>query len=378
MSKLLVIGNGFDRKIGAKTSYEEFFDSDYYINTKDKAYEWIESVKFYDSDIFKAVNCKDYDFTCWDLLFCVIKKSDESVLKQARWCDIEKVIHDSLVGGLKGNFLWDNIFLLLQSFNNDKLSDPMFGRDMQLYRLSDLDIKTKAIFYFISGNRSKDCILNKELFYEMLLNELVNFEKSFGLYINLQTNTEDFSFKAKSLARRLMKESGGRLLIDSFNYSTFYSTDFDIRHINGDTNNPIFGIELSPNEEKMNYEISCFTKTSRRVQQDSFKFNRDSSWGLSMISKAVVFGHSLNEMDYDYFNYLFTMLKFYTLKPSEMGEIEFVFSIYDEGKKNKIRNDFSNSIYTLLNYYEDSINGINQHILINMLRFSGKLKIREI
>ena len=43
MSKLLVIGNGFDLTVGAKTSYQDFFESDYYKETKDKVFDWIEN-----------------------------------------------------------------------------------------------------------------------------------------------------------------------------------------------------------------------------------------------------------------------------------------------------------------------------------------------
>ena len=82
-------------------------------------------------------------------------------------------------------------------------------------------------------------------------------------------------------------------------------------------------------------------------------------------------------MDYDYFNYLFTMLRFNTFEIEKMGNIEFLFSIYDDAKKDKIRNDHAEAVYKLLNKYEDDVSKTNQHILINLLRFSGKLIIKE-
>lgn len=86
----------------------------------------------------------------------------------------------------------------------------------------------------------------------------------------------------------------------------------------------------------------------------------------------------MNEMDYDYFYYIFTMLKFNTFNSQEMGIIEFLFDIYDSNKDEQIRDKHSEAVYTLLEQYENSISPNNQHVLINLLRFSGKLIIREI
>ena len=80
-------------------------------------------------------------------------------------------------------------------------------------------------------------------------------------------------------------------------------------------------------------------------------------WESMKIDRAVVFGHSLNEMDYDYFNYLFTLLKFHTLDIEKMGSIEFVNNIYDSSRMNEIRNRQAEKIYNLFDYYEDYVGG---------------------
>ena len=85
---------------------------------------------------------------------------------------------------------------------------------------------------------------------------------------------------------------------------------------------------------------------------------------------------SLNKMDYDYFNYLFTLLKFNTFDVEKMGSVEFVYRIYDPDRANEIRNNYADAIYDVLNYYEGYVSKTNQNILINLLRFSGKLTIR--
>ena len=113
------------------------------------------------------------------------------------------------------------------------------------------------------------------------------------------------------------------------------------------------------------------------MRQDSHKLNRVSRWKPVEIDGAVVFGHSLNRMDYDYFNYLFTVLRFNTFDVEKMGNIEFSYRVYDSDRAEEIRNHQADLIYDLLNYYEGYVSKTNQHILINLLRFSGKLIITE-
>ena len=84
-------------------------------------------------------------------------------------------------------------------------------------------------------------------------------------------------------------------------------------------------------------------------------------------------------MDYDYFNYLFTLLNFNTFEIDKMGSIDFVRKLHEtDDKLTEARNRFADTVYALLNYYEEYVNNGNQHILINLLRFSGRLRIREI
>ena len=116
----------------------------------------------------------------------------------------------------------------------------------------------------------------------------------------------------------------------------------------------------------------------RRLQQDSHNISIPINVMPSTIDRAVVFGHSLNKMDYDYFNYLFTMLHFNTFEIDKMGSIEFVYTIYDPAKADEIRSKYADAIYDLFDYYEGYVSGTNRKILANLLRFSGKLKISDI
>lgn len=370
MNKLLVIGNGFDLFLKAKTSYGDYFESDYYKDTRDQVSDWVDKIRL---RIVGNRNMLDYDFSCWDLLFYLVSEGNTADSAVINWCDVEKVIHDSFVGTVAESFSWPSVLSSLREHYSRHHISSEQGRDIEHeYALS-------AMKSYLICKNWKDYCGNESLFYEHLLEELARFEHSFGKYIIQETGNSVYQGKAQVLARRLLKSDKNVLCkIDSFNYSDFSNSFNDIHHVNGDDANPIFGIDLTEVEEIKLPEIRRFTKTFRRIQQDSHNLNRNSERPMARLDSAVIFGHSLNRMDYDYFNYLFTMLRFDSFDLEQMGSIIFVYYIYEDGKSDQIRTGYADSIYALLNYYEGYVGKSKQHILINLLRFSGKLKIVEI
>lgn len=371
---LLVIGNGFDLAAGAKTSYGNYFESEQYRETRENAIKWINHCLMgnYRSSSFSTLYSENPEpFNCWDLLFCMKSMhfdtlSCYAVLKN--WCDIEAVIHDSLTLNSRKKFSWCVIYDCLH-----KLRKNEWGEITNYPELKEHNIMFK---YLVSTGWEKKSDSMKH-FYSSLLDELKNFEHSFGRYISIITEaSDDYQYNAKRYADQL---SGTKvdILVDSFNYSDFYGNCLKIRHINGNTDNPIFGIDLSEAEEEEHAEACCFTKTSRRLQQDALRISDLSDDGIESINSAVVFGHSLNMMDYDYFNYLFTMLKFNTYDISKMGKIVFAYKSHGEDP-NAERLRYAGKVYSILNRYEKNVSKSNQHILINMLRFSGKLTFWEL
>ena len=381
MSTLLVIGNGFDLKLKAKTRYQDFFESSFYSGVREKLDKWKKDYKHYQSGRAPMADMSNYDFSCWDLLFYLVSVGGPlSQNEDIKWCDIEQVIHDSLTQGINmqgGNgfsFSWKNVKSLL---SGDLPSDP------------SSDYYEQMISLFIKTRHGDNIIL-----YDLLQQELTTFEKLFGRYIVKAISAIDYQEDAIELANQLCGPAEN-IYIDSFNYSGFsYKTvvgswssgnqggDFHkirgIRHINGNCSNPIFGIDLSEKEKGDYPECIRYTKTARRLQQDSHHLTPKTKDLPESINHAVVFGHSLNEMDYDYFNYLFTMLNFNSFELEKMGCIEFVYSIYNPQMADKIRSDYADKIHKLIAYYEGYISGMNRKILANFLRFSGKLKILEL
>lgn len=374
--ELLVIGNGFDLSIDARTSYSHFFESEYYKYTREKVSEWIWMCRT-DTSLLRSVDMTKYSFSCWDIQFCLESEKDGALPNEANesinWCDVESVIHHSFTNNSRRSFSWKLVYDTLYKVFNDP--NRFFQHNIFGKYFSDNNEAVNIIGMFLYCMNWKDKTKNLSCFYDSLLEELKKFETAFGQYILEETNNEEYKECAIKQVNKLVGTD--RIIIDSFNYSDFSNDNIAIRHINGNCRDPIFGIDLNPKEESEYSRALCFTKTSRRVQQDAHNITR-SVFELEAIDRAVVFGHSLNSMDYDYFNYLFTMLKFNTFEIEKMGSVEFVYNIYDPEKENEIRSKYAEKIYTVLSYYEQYVSKTNQHILINMLRFSGKLIIREL
>ena len=365
MKKLLVIGNGFDLAAGGKTSYAEFFSSEEYRVKKGQIERWIKCCK---QNVPPELSA-DHTFTCWDLLFCLESggsDNNQPCGESIRWCDIESVIRKTLLPTTECQYSWNQLW-----------------NDLKKHKQSDLDFKsdrTMVIWETMRRYLHNSCPNRSstlESFYEWLMRELIEFEKSFGEYIKNATGSAEFRQRAKDLLNLLCGEDAS-VYIDSFNYSSFDDDLVRIRHINGDCEHPIFGVAFTAAEEKNMTKELCFSKTSRRLWQDTQAGRTSIEAYEDKIDEAIIFGHSLNEMDYDYFNYLFSLLKFHTLEPSEMGSVTFAFSIYDEEKEDDIRRNHVQRVYKMLDRYESVVSKPNHHILVNLLRFSGKLRILEI
>lgn len=387
MKKLLVIGNGFDLSIRAETSYKDFFESKIFEEKKKQADQWIALGKEPGNKTSGMMVDSECDINWWDLLFCLESEYDKNFHHRAKWCDVESVIHNSLVADDMNGFSWSHIFELLLSEYHKK--NPHAAPGLVPHWETDLNKvnpKIRIMFTFLMNQDSiLDCSGDIVSFYDRLLEELKKFELQFGDYIRACTQQDNYEARARKQAEKLagllpetLTDEHDKLKIDTFNYSGFYRGLFDIRHINGDYDNPIFGIDLTEEEEKSHPEVRKFTKTFRRLHQDAHKLNQQTVWSPEVADSVVVFGHSLNKMDYDYFHYLFTMLRFNTMDIEKMGSIVFVYDIYNSEKRDEIRNKQADSIYALLSDYEQHISGTNQHVLINLLRFSGKLTIKEI
>ena len=372
MSNLLVIGNGFDLSIGARSSYCDFFESEIYRPVIESMERWTDDVSKLGLGVLDSILDERMYFTCWDLLFYHISiDQDGSLSVQERgrdinWCDIENVMNQSFTGA---GFNWEECRSMVCQYGHDITAAQEVFRNCSI-------MKQAIHAYFIYHHWEKDAD-DDESFYRRLLGELNLFESRFGKYIERLTEGDEYTKLSRD---RIMELVNGESVeyIDSFNYSdAARELNATVRHINGNTVYPIFGIDLKEdNGIEIPPQVRLFTKTSRRMHQDASGEGQENIVGD--IDKIIVFGHSLNEQDYDYYVYLLTLLRFNTYDINRMGTIEFVFHAYDQSKRSEIAYAYTEAVHSLLSYYDRFMNNGKQTGLINLLRFSGKLVIREV
>lgn len=261
MSKLLVIGNGFDLALGAETSYRNFFESDTYKPIKDYIYQHYSSSLAIRRGGITNYDKNEFTVTCWDVLFCLKSKDGESLdtTSQINWCNVEQTMYESLVShGSTGKSYWESVFNEIQYYR---------AHDNQCF--SD-NIEIDAMVAFCIDDEKWVSINDISIFNKLLLDELQAFESRFGKYIDDVTNSDEYKKNAIKFANGMSNRK--TCYIDSFNYSDFSTDKVKIRHINGNTDNPIFGVDRRAGTIN-DYCDSHFFKTSRRIYQDSYNLS---------------------------------------------------------------------------------------------------------
>ena len=364
----LVLGNGFDCYCGLKTKYSDYFsfcrnehiNIDKWKDSIKNAKEYLREISSNYLDLMSHIDLGDITF--WDVYFyIVIKASDYN------WCDIEEEMLQLLCKRQKNKPNIERIkFILTEKFKN----------------LQDAIDDEYILAACLKQKYSK--IINENNFYDLLLKELKKFEKKFGNYINEQY--EDNKHRFKSMAnvffRQITCNNDYIVSKDTFNYTnTFFDDDKNYKflsgftHVNGDYLNPIFGIDstnVSPQSD-----VYRFTKTSRRMLSDMESLNDMPVTIIEDISNLFIFGHSLNEQDYSYFFPLFDYLKINN--PLENTKIVFIYSVYDETRKETIRKDVINRISKMVAAYDYySTNHINGSRLLDYLTAKGRVILYEI
>ena len=157
---------------------------------------------------------------------------------------------------------------------------------------------------------------SKNEFYSFLLKQLNEFEKDFGIYISrviypfdelrygMKITVNKYSRLAQQTFEKLC-DASNLVSLDTFNYDSpeIQELEGKIHHINGDYETPIFGIDTNLfNADDPRF---IFTKTYRRMSLDMMS---DKNYERKPFSNVIVFGHSLNKADYNYFFSIFDKL----------------------------------------------------------------------
>lgn len=348
-NKKLVIGNGFDLHCGLKSKYSDFFERNEE-NNKNFHNEIRNIFNKIDEDkliltndeilgLFSRENWKKTNM--WELFFHLIYLENEKT-KKNEWNDIEKTIENSLLkteSTLKMS--WDDVRYIYgcEEHSNETNTNTLF---------------LMAVMYLKYGSEIK----NEADFFNTLLKELNDFENIFSTY--LYNHYYDKIYKrhfcdAAEDLLRLMCCDSEYTSIESFNYFThdYYGIKKNFKNINGNISNPIFGIDsdgINPSSVKY-----IFTKTNRRLELDFFstELNKNISF-----NNLIIYGHSLNKADYNYFFPLFDKLDLVNNNAS--GKIVFEYSVYGTRTEYDVAMELKQKIYKILKSYAE-YKGIKQY-----------------
>lgn len=351
----LVFGNGFDLFCGIATTYSDFFS---YNKEKYCAIGlWIDELKFQEKyrhylnteihnyEDFYPKTKLDSDVTLWDIFF-VLKSPciDENIL----WCQVEEEIKFSFISKNinDGNHInWNDIYRFMSGEFTTFIDDLTVNEALCLCYIKK---HFKEIFAY-------------ETYIQYLLSELKRFERKFGKYIQSQIARPFYKGNALLTITKFVNLKRTLFTIDTFNYSTIDEKELIMNNINGNYREPIFGID---NINGVIDDSYCFTKNYRRMEQ---QFANGQIYVDEPFENIIIFGHSLNEADYNYFFPLFDKLKI--CDPDFDGKIVFAYSIYAPEKREEIKRKLLLSVTKLFNKYEEYSKNKNENRLLEMLNF---------
>lgn len=349
----LVIGNGYDLHCGLKSSYADFFMRD--VGKNDYFNKWLDefegkiSLNDFDAEQSKEdvwVEFKNIDkLNIWDLFFYIKTKiANQNNKKVWLWCDIETVMYNSLKSydSREGNtnlFTWEYVYKVV-------------NKEMQAnFDCFEVYVMAKVIL----KKRNMEGFKNIDEFYYYILDELNQFEKEFGMFIDkkrysyyyssFKVTNSDFENRSKMTLQKLCNVDN-LVSIDSFNYDDIANDDLNkiLHNINGNLENPIFGIDS--NLCRASDPRFIFTKTNRRMELEMIYFECQKDIAFDNV---IVYGHSLSSNDYSYFFPLLDKLEMTNFLSNK--KIIFGFSVYDIEKETEIKRKNRLNIQKLFEAY---------------------------
>ena len=355
-SNLLVIGNGFDLACKLNTKYAHYFDNVLKQSSEMKALvDFLDGIKIddledksIDKQLLKMLPQDSDVVTFWDVYFTFQDWMFNRLHTDQTWMDIE----DMLLRCFEDKNSYDiSCRLALSALESiaDNSLEALFPPG-SIYRYLG------SYVYRVFKKRSYK--ITEDVFKDYLEKELDRFSCNFSKYIKQQLlEHKDYTERAVDLVSKIIgKNRMNDYMIDSFNYTPI---DYAIYHhnIHGVASNGdvVFGITCGngADREKIHkewkYKFTKEYKIARIMAKNGSSFN-----SYLDVKKVFIFGSSLGEQDFDYFEAIFDECKIVDREPK--ANIIFVYSIYDKTRSKEIVDDITTKVTRLINMYGDRNN----------------------
>ena len=363
MSKLIILGNGFDLRIGLKSKFSDFFE----ISEKPLIEElifhrggWInwdliKDISFVSFLLYNAFFKETFKFPSkGNYVIVDTKKAFSEYFDLSHppidWMDVESFI--SCVINSK------NITKIEKTF------DEFFK--YKGYGDSFVVCQDDMISEFFSKSLNIKKYYDVKDFYDFFLKELHLFEERFSSYLKEQIAiVQDYNEKALKLISSLTSKKEDTTFL-SFNYSNIESiSGIKCINVHGKLDSEIvIGIDQKGIEEN----ALPFTKTFRKLV-----FRENAPVLTKKYDYIVIYGHSLGEQDYSYFQSIFDFLDIY----NSNTVIKYVYSDYfieenhtqNANAKNRHRICMARKLFKLLRDYGQTLNNKDngQNLIHKML-----------
>ncbi|KGH64585.1 hypothetical protein X291_09015 [Oenococcus oeni IOEB_C23] len=414
--QLIIIGNGFDLQCKLKSSYVDFYEDRYKGSIQQKLFEINTG-----TDLKREFRLLDGNLNIWDYILngYFEVKNEGNPVKQ--WSSIEEIIELVINNHVAKDMFdiseeEDTFYFFSDLTEGIWSSDSSTGtpkgkyakdRDTKTY-FSFLESLTHITFTFFPQIKSE--IKSENNTYpvkKFFLDELKKFEKNFSNYLiqkyNEASSNPSINYLGNSselmetlIWTDLQLSENEKLAnsILSFNYTTpFHSSNicqsiYCLRNVHGSINKNdssngeiIFGIYSEniekdrKDDEKEEEDRTGFTKTFRTLFLNSNRFETNIfDYPVKIIK---VYGHSLDEGDYSYFQSIFDAVDLYNNKAVY---IYFYYSTdYDRKNAEQIKYDYFKKVAHLFEEYGTTIdNPYHGRNMLHRLILENRIHIKEI
>lgn len=357
--ELVILGNGFDLRLGLKSSFSDFYNNTQLL----KVENWIRNPN--DLKTIREINYISL------LLYYTFysKKLDP---KGQLW--FQKRFRD-IFGINEGIADWMNV----EGFVEKILTSPrikesirtcdivLSGRDIER---TWLFLNGDSIIYYISK-----VLLIREYkdidYYQFVFKELQLFEKDFSKYLLEEVSNKDsnYSVNRPDLLRYIVQPHNYDIEVLNFNYTSPKRFEFPELNIHGKLvdENIIIGIDFKDNRD---LNVLPFTKTYRKLLS-----TKVSNVLNGHFDEIIIYGHSLGRQDYSYFQSIFDYVDLYGGKTV----VRFVYSDYfkkDDNEKDDLKKEKANSLFSLIEEYGNTLdNKDNGKNLLHKLLLEGRIRL---